>query len=646
MATPTTAQISINISGKEIWINPPNFVSLSMTRLAGDTCNSFTLQVLDTTAFEVEYSLLNNTGGEISFSYNDYTAERYTDIKFNGYILSISDSFVDDRMMLTLEGFVGISFSDKFERLSFAWNIVPKFNWSDIFTDSVTMMSDGANDESDGDNFWENIGNSLKNLGGQVYSGWKMLKTIVSDGFNVDDVLYRSLSVDPNSTMETVINNIKIDKAGNYYLPSMKLNKKNDMDSVEFEDNIQQSGTYLIPMRPSSIIKLIARGGNYSELLENDFEKYKGTSFYNGKSKVSKLDWLFIQKWYKKLGKFEGCGWKCSDSNIQLTDLKETDLTQTKQSFLQYINDVLVPNSTITEIQPAKSKIIKTEEKKKYNVVERAIDPNKANATKTVETTKTDVSKIIKTNFMLSFDTDGTVHYKRIDITNSPVVQEEYFLYGKDTDIKNIQNPVHGNLIAFSAKLDVLTSMITNGLDTAGDISNLNLITGTENKDYKSEVDTTAKEENELTAFNDWGNMTVTVSKGSSSSKSGNLTLSGIQKNAEKQCYRANATIEGPCQLSPQDYIKITTIPKSDGVLKYHHTTGTYYILKIEEVIESGRHYSNLELVKNVGSMGNTGETVVTKSYTTTNEDSASTVNKKYTKTYEQLMYGKSDSKK
>ena len=71
MAAPSTAQISITVAGKVVHVNPPNFMSLSMERLAGDSCNSFTLRILDTDAFEVEYALLNNTGGNISFTYND-----------------------------------------------------------------------------------------------------------------------------------------------------------------------------------------------------------------------------------------------------------------------------------------------------------------------------------------------------------------------------------------------------------------------------------------------------------------------------------------------------------------------------------------------------------------------------------------------
>ena len=84
------------------------------------------------------------------------------------------------------------------------------------------------------------------------------------------------------------------------------------------------------------------------------------------------------------------------------------------------------------------------------------------------------------------------------------------------------------------------------------------------------------------------------------------------------QCYQAKATIEGPCTVSPQDYIHISIIPRNPdlGGVQVHHTSGTYYVLKIHETLEGGRHYSELSLIKNVGSMGATGTTTTVVSDT------------------------------
>lgn len=576
MAAPSTAQISIMVSGKQVWVNPPNFLSLSMERLAGDTCNKFVLQVLDTSAFDLEYALLNNTGGNISFSYNDYSGNVFK--TFSGYVLKMSDNFVDNRVMLRVEGFVGVSFQDKFDKISFAWNVVPKFDWGNIFTDANTQ-SGGINqdDQNEDDGFFENIGNWFKNFGGQAWAGLSVLISSIKG----DDLTYRLLGADPEGSIQAVIDNLKVDQAGNYYLPNRQMSNQYDIDDTTKSKNVKQTGSIVVPMRPSNIIKIIGKGGAYADLLESDFENYKGTNFYNGSNKVSKLDWLFIKLWFKKMGRFKGCGWKVSDANIQKTDIKQADFTQTKQSFLQYINKVLIPNSTTTETT---EKTVTKENGKQYK--------------QTINT--------IRSNFLLSFDSDGTVYYKRLNITNTPTVQATYYVYGNGSE--NIQKPSHGHLTSFSANLDVLTSMITAGVESGGDISNLNLVTGEQNADYQIEAD--PNDEKDLTAFTDWGSMKVTVSKGSSSTSSGQKSLTKIQEEALAQCYTAEATIEGPCKLSPQDYIKICVIPRSEtGGVLYHHTSGNYYILEIDENIEGGRQYSSLKLVKNVGSMGNTGET-------------------------------------
>ena len=580
MAAPTTAQISLNVSGKEIWVNPPNFVSLNMKRLAGDVCNSFTLQVLDSDAFELEYALLNNTGGHISFKYKDYKNQEFK--SFEGYVLKISDSYIDNRAMLTLEGFVGVALNDKFERLSFAWNVVPKFDWSKVFTDANSLVgSIDTSDQNEKDGFFEGIGNWFKNVTGQTWTSLVLLlRTVADGGAKLDDLYYRFIGYDPDKVLEEIIDNLKVDEAGNYYLPNRQLTNTYEIADTKTSHNVKQSGNIIIPMRPSKLVKFIGRGGSYSELLEDDFENYKGTNFYNGDNKVSKIDWLFIKLWYKKLGKFSGCGWNVIDANIQETDMKQADFTQTKQSFLQYINKVLLPNSTITE--RSKKKV-----KKNGDEYEQTIDT-------------------VRGNFMLSFDSDGTVHYKRVNITDTPSVSETYYLYGDDG--RDVQDSIHGHLTAFSAKLDVLTSLITKGLDNGGDISNKNLVTGEPNKDYETTVD--LEEEESLTAFDDWGSMKVTISNGSDSQKDGELTLSEIQKEAQKQCYEATATIEGPCTLNPQDYIQIIIIPNNiSGGVAFHHTSGNYYILSIDETIEGGRHYSKLELIKNISQLGNTGTT-------------------------------------
>ena len=560
-----------------------------MNRVSGDVCNSFSLQVLDSAAFELEYALLNNTGGNISFTYQDYS--RRITKNFNGFVMKMSDSFIDNRVMLTIEGFVGLSFKDKFQRISFAWNTVPKFDWTEIFSDSSSLISEysDSEDANKDDGGLEQITTFFKNLTGQFFAGVGLLIELVKKK-NWDNLLYKSLISDPEGSMDAILDNLKVDKAGNYYLPNRKMGTYYSLDDTKKSKNVVQSGTIIIPMRPSNLIKFIAKGGAYSELLENDFEKYKGTAFYNGTNKVSMLDWLFIQKWYKRMGSFGGTGWKISDANIEKTDFCQQELTQTKQSYLQFIYKVLEPNSTITT---TKTREI-TKGGKRYK--------------QKVDTTKC--------NFRFYFDEGGNVYFKRIKISSEASVATTYYLYGNgETDI---QKNKYGHMTAFSAELDVLTSMITSGAESGGDISNLNLVTGEVNKDYQSEVD--PEDEESLTPFDDWGKMRVTVSNGASEKINyERKTLSKIQTEAMHQAYKATATIEGGCMLNPQDYIQITIIPynhraniegtQSAGAnILWHHTSGKYYILSIKESIEGGRQYSTLELVKEPWKIANTAD--------------------------------------
>ena len=582
MAAPSTAQITIKVANQVVSVLPRNFMSLRMKRLAGDTCNSFTLQILDDDAFTIEYALLNNTGGAISFSYCDYNGNVFKD--FSGFVIKISDSFIDNRVMLQLEGFVGVSISEKFNKVSFNWNVVPKFEWGDIFSDASTSgLSDDQNEE---DGFWEGIGNWFKNGFG---SAWASLTTLLfqQDGLMKfrEDTIYRSVSTNPDGVLNYVLDHLKVDSAGNYYLPNMQMTNHNSASDTAKSKNVKQSGSIIVPMKPSNIIKFIGRGGEYSELLEDDFEKYKGTEFYNGKNKVSKLDWLWIKAWYKRMGKFDGCGWKVHDSNIQDTDMKQMDFSQKKQSFLTYINKVLIPNSTKTEKKTKKS----TSEDGKW--------------------VYKDTTSIVRSNFMLSFDNDGTVYFKRVNITaNQSAAAAEYVLYGNDQ--QNLQKPAHGHLISFAPSLDILTAMITANATSGGDISNLNLVTGEPNKEYQEQVD--PDEEDSLELFKNWGELEISVVGAAQSSPTGNKSLSDIQGHAEMQSYKATATIDGPCLLSPQDYISIVVMPDSSrGTVFRHHTSGLYYILGIEETIEGGRMTSSLDLVKNVASMGNTGEVTI-----------------------------------
>ncbi|MBO7615057.1 MAG: hypothetical protein J6T15_05115 [Bacilli bacterium] len=621
MAAPTTAQVYVVLAEKEVWINPPNFVSLSMKRLAGDTCNSFTLQVMDNSAFDLEYALLNNTGGDIKFTYRDQNNSILKE--FEGYVLKMSDSFIDDRVMLTVEGFVGIKLEDKFQKISFAWNTVPKFDWTEIFSDANNLLGmAGVNNpqaysnDDIGSNFFGFLKYVWDGVTGKAWNNLQVWYSAVAYNQSFESAtLFRQIQEDPEQLIDVMLNNLKVDEAGNYYLPNRLLTNDYELTDLEASRNVKQSGTILIPMCPHKIVKLIAKGGNFSELIPENFDDFKGTSIYDGENEMSTLDWLFVRKWYQRLGYFKGCGWKMLDSDIEKTDMIEADFTQTKQSYLQYIQKVLMPNSVQTTVIKKEATRIKNAVKNPASLLAGAglglFAPAKdmLDKVETLDKVWYTKERVVRTNFVLSFTPSGYARYKRVNITNAPEVKATYYIYGDDR--KELQNSKFGKMISFSPTLDVLTSMITAGAYTDGDISNINLVTGEPNQDQKVTVNTDEYSDI-LTPFDGWGKMAVTLSSGSSSQIQGRRKLEEIQDEALKQCYKAKATIEGYCNLNPQDYISICVIPKgAQGTVLYHHTSGNYYILSIEESIESGRHYCNLDLVKNVGSLGTSGETVI-----------------------------------
>ena len=604
MAAPSTANISIKVSGKTVHINPPNFISLTLERLAGDACNKFTLQILDTDGYELEYSLINYSGGSIEINYTDYS--KNISKHFAGYVIEVDDAFHQDRMMLTLRGFVGLSLQNMYDRYSVAWNVVPKFKWSDVFSDASGGLYDNngtsatTNDQNSDDGFFENIGNWFKNLGGTTVSAFAYLINFMNNGFDLEYLTYRSLNAggDPEGTLSGVLDNIKVDKAGNYYLPNRKAGNNYKVTDTESKHNIKQSGSIIIPIKPSKLIKLIARGGYYSELLEDDFENYKGTSFYNGDNKISEIDWIFIKLWFKRMGKFPGCGWNCNDADIEDTDMKEVDFTQSNMSFTKFINDVVLKNCTKTETT--------TTYKNNKGVSYVMLSPTYG---ATVTTTT-----VVKSNYYFYLDEKSSAHLKRVDITNDPkdMIKRTYFLYG-DNRTTNFQEQAFGHLTAFNANNKVLTALIAKNAVPEYNISNKNLVTGEENPDVKEEIDASDEEEN-LEVFSGWGDIKMTVVNGSRSGSGGDkaVSTSEVQSEAYKQSYEATATIIGTCGLAPQDYIQIIVIPKGNTI-KHHHTSGYYYILKITETIKDGTISSELQLIKNVGSIGKNNGVVSVK---------------------------------
>ena len=567
MAAPKTANIVVKVAGKDMIINHTNFVSLKNTRTAQDVSDKFELRIMDDDAYSIEAALLSGNN-YISVSYIDDKMEVYK--SFAGYVISMSAGFVDNRNMLTLNGLISTSVRDKYEKYSLSWNTCPKFDWADVLNDANANVVD-ANYEVDSglDQFWQNFKNFFK----QSYTGWKSLFGSIATG-NWNGI----------ADYKTVIDNIfakdwlSVDQSGNYYI--QKYRRTNDTSSMdnevvnhedEDESICKSTGSYVIPMRPHKLLKLICCGGKFSDLLEEEYTDYKGTAFYNNNNNLSEAEWYYIKKWFEKMGKFNGLGYSTFENNYIL-DWTEDEFIQTRQSFMDFIYKVVL------------KKCVQTKDGKQY------------------------------TNFYLSFNEKanggkGSVKLARVDASKQVKDAPQYIYYGRfKDDGKN-----KGRMTSFSPKLDILTSMITGGTVSGGKASNLAGINLVDSQGDKVEITQAAETKDEATEGRykvNWGAAKVVpVVSYTANNQQANIDISKVFNDAQKLAYRASATIEGFNKLLPQDYIEIIVLPRNDvGTTTYHHYSGIYFILEIEDTIENGRFYSSLSLIKNIQNTGNTAE--------------------------------------
>ena len=239
------------------------------------------------------------------------------------------------------------------------------------------------------------------------------------------------------------------------------------------------------------------------------------------------------------------------------TDWTEDEYIQTRQSFMEFMYNDVLPKCRITK------------DNKKY------------------------------LNFYLSFE-KNEVKFKRLDASKEPTNATEYFYYGKFND----DGRNKGRMTSFSPTLNILTSMITSGThESDGDISGLNLITGKENEGIK----VSATESTEGRYKVPWGALQIASTVNEIDTANSEAALIKVFEEAAKLAYQAEATITGFNKLCPQDYINITILPKNNtGTPVTHHMSGTYFIISIKDEISNGNYTSTLKLIKNIKNMGNT----------------------------------------
>ena len=523
-------------NSENLTINHNHFSELTMNRVVSDAANSFSLSIYDDDSFSLEKKLIMGYN-YITISYMDKDNKVYKN--FSGNITKMSSSFINGHNMLSLEGYVGISMSDKYELKTRNWNKVVLFPWQDIFDDWPSKTTT----EGDKRIIFEKIGDFFCESTSDIEGLQSKVNSLITD------------------------NLIYVNSSGQYYTFSQKHDDCYNDDGTAVSDKKQVLGTTLnLPTRPSDIVKLICKGGNLSELMTYPFsydslkERYVDCENFittlESRESTACYDIGFMYEFLKSHEDIQGNGWTFDDDSITEAALVDYDFQQTNMSDINYIYNVLIPQST-------------------------------------TYTEENSVRKYVY-NYTFTVNEDRKATFKPIVISSSQKANKSYGYYGKfepDSD--------GSTLVSFSATYDILSAYLTGDTTANDDLNSLNLITG-----KSSEIAVA----NGSSAYSDEGtykySYTTKVSKPiiiSSSSAGTKTAWQSYWLSLMSQVYKAKATIIGDSKLSPGDYIEVLVIPRP-GL--YHYTSGLYYIIKQEDVISNGKIISNLELIKNVSSLG------------------------------------------
>lgn len=290
MASPSHANVFISIGDGDsngINIDYKDFYSLDMTRVVSDAANNFKLMVLDNSAFNIERLLLQGYNN-INFEY--LSDDGSINERFSGNITKMNSSFINNRNMLTLEGFMGISIDNKYTLKSRPWNMALLFPWEQIF---------------------------------DKYDTNKIISLIAENKIMYSD----------DGTSKK------------YFVYSQKEKDKGEQKKIE--------GTEIyFPVRPSDMVYLLCVGGNLADYMYTDVGRYRNCeSFYKlitidrstYYKKDETMDLNFIKEFVRKNGDIKGNNW--TPGQIDRTLLVENGLSQTRMSDVQYIYSILCANA-------------------------------------------------------------------------------------------------------------------------------------------------------------------------------------------------------------------------------------------------------------------------------------------------------------
>ena len=535
MAAPKYANIGVSFGDNDtqVSVDVDNFSSLTLERVVSDSANHFTLNVLDDSAFDIEKYLLQ---GKNNIDVHYYDKDNNISNNFSGNITKMSSSFINNRNMLTLEGYVGLSIESKYQLYSRSWNNVVLFNWSEIFDDWVESDDGDGSYRTNAEAFWNNFFGLFENAFGGDYSEKEDIERANSNYIN------KALSV---------LDNIYRDDNGTFYTFSQKKGE---------EDKVVKGEEIILPVRPHKILKLLSHGGSMIELLESPLNKdsYEGCEQFidileNRKNIL--VDLTFIEGWLKKYEDIKGNGWNYYDENIAPTKLVSVSLSQDSMSDIKYIYEVLSKNS--------------------------------------VKETK---NNTIEYNYKFSIDENKNVYFKPIEISATQEPKKTYTYYGSfNTD------DGQSIMTSFSADTNILTAYLTGDMSALEDMSNLNLVTNSEMESdilSRQEDQIYSKESKYKFEFKSHAFAPKVMTNGAENAES---AWKSYWSSAMSQVYKAKATILGNSGLAPGDYVEILVIPRP-GL--YHHSSGLYYIIKQTDKIDNGKMTSELELIKNIATLG------------------------------------------
>lgn len=328
-----------------------------------------------------------------------------------------------------------------------------------------------------------------------------------------------------------------------------------------------------VPAKPSSILKIITKGGYLGQALEladieKNLKKASATDIFssvNTTDDEKKVSMEFINafcSYYKIEKSSDTQKWIWNEKNIQETQPVLSDLSQTGESTLTYIYNKLCANS--------------------YCKIDGSVFYN----------------------YAFSLNSNNEVVFKPVNLNSKPKLTLYYYGNQNLTD-----NDIY--ISSFSADTNILTAYLTGDNSAQMELADQNLITGSAMSDVVQISDNIEDYEindrHKIDYEKDLKMATYSPKSILGDKLQGTNYVAEVWQELYNQSYKAEATVVGFNTLEPGDTIEIIILPTSTNPRDYmgcHHTSGIYYITNIKDNYKGGIYTSTLTMVKNANSLG------------------------------------------